>query len=70
MICPAHEIADRSMTPGEVQDLMLAFNKALIERAMGAEMKMPIDHLQIKERPTPKETPTQPRAPAPPRPLR
>jgi hypothetical protein len=28
------------MTPAEVQDLMLAFNKALIERAMGAEMNM------------------------------
>ncbi|MFD1557405.1 IS256 family transposase [Paraburkholderia silviterrae] len=28
------------MTPGEVQDLMLAFNKALIERAMGAEMNL------------------------------
>lgn len=28
------------MTPNEVQDLMLAFNKALIERAMGAEMNM------------------------------
>jgi putative transposase len=26
------------MTPTEVQDLMLAFNKALIERATGAEM--------------------------------
>ncbi|MGF6672511.1 transposase-like protein [Paraburkholderia sp. WSM4174] len=28
------------MTPTEVQDLMLAFNKAVIERAMGAEMNM------------------------------
>jgi len=28
------------MTPGEVKDLMLAFNKALVERAMGAEMNM------------------------------
>ena len=28
------------MTPGEVQDLMLAFNKAVIERAMGAEMNL------------------------------
>lgn len=33
------------MTPGEVQDLMLAFNKALIERAMGAEMNL---HLGYK----------------------
>ncbi len=28
------------MSPGDVQDLMLAFNKAIIERAMGAEMNM------------------------------
>ncbi|MBN3783708.1 IS256 family transposase [Burkholderia sp. Ac-20345] len=28
------------MTPAEVQDLMLAFNKAIIERAMGAEMNL------------------------------
>ncbi|WP_374982291.1 IS256-like element ISBcen18 family transposase [Burkholderia pseudomallei] len=28
------------MTPTEVQDLMLAFNKAIIERAMGAEMNL------------------------------
>lgn len=33
------------MTPGEVQDLMLAFNKAIIERAMSAEMSM---HLGYK----------------------
>jgi len=33
------------MTPSEVQDLMLAFNKALIERAMGAEMNL---HLGYK----------------------
>src|SRR6202012_2966511 len=28
------------MTPTQVKDLMLAFNKAVIERAMGAEMKL------------------------------
>lgn len=28
------------MTPAEVQDLMLAFNKVVIERAMGAEMNL------------------------------
>src|SRR3546814_11073909 len=28
------------MTPVEVQDLLLAFNKAIIERALGAEMNM------------------------------
>jgi len=34
------ELVKGPMTPSEVQDLMLAFNKALIERAMGAEMNM------------------------------
>ena len=34
------ELVKGPMTPGEVQDLMLAFNKAIIERAMGAEMNM------------------------------
>ncbi|AZU58074.1 IS256 family transposase [Ralstonia solanacearum] len=34
------ELVKGPMTPGEVQDLMLAFNKALIERAMGAEMNL------------------------------
>ncbi|MCP3707680.1 IS256 family transposase, partial [Paraburkholderia sp. CNPSo 3274] len=32
------ELVKGPMTPAEVQDLMLAFNKAVIERAMGAEM--------------------------------
>jgi putative transposase len=34
------ELVKGPMTPNEVQDLMLAFNKAIIERAMGAEMNM------------------------------
>ncbi len=34
------ELLKGPMTPGEVQGLMLAFNKAIIERAMGAEMNM------------------------------
>lgn len=38
------ELLDRlvkgPMSPSEVQDLMLAFNKAVIERAMGAEMNL------------------------------
>jgi putative transposase len=34
------ELVKAPMTPTEVQDLMLAFNKAIIERAMGAEMNM------------------------------
>ena len=34
------ELVKGPMTPGEVQDLMLAFNKAIIERAMGAEMNL------------------------------
>ncbi len=32
------------MTFGEVQDLMLAFNKALIGRAMGAAMSLYLGH--------------------------
>src|ERR1700749_468260 len=34
------ELVKGPMTPTEGQDLMLAFNKALIERALGAEMNM------------------------------
>lgn len=34
------ELVKGPMTPGEVGNLMLAFNKAVIERAMGAEMNM------------------------------
>jgi putative transposase len=34
------ELVKGPMTPAQVQDLMLAFNKALIERAMGAEMNL------------------------------
>ena len=34
------ELVKGPMTPGAVGDLMLAFNKAVIERAMGAEMNM------------------------------
>ncbi|WP_454736948.1 IS256 family transposase [Cupriavidus necator] len=39
------ELVKGPMTPSEVQDLMLAFNKAIIERAMSAEMSM---HLGYK----------------------
>jgi transposase-like protein len=34
------ELVKGPMTPEQVQDLMLAFNKAIIERAMGAEMNL------------------------------
>ena len=34
------ELVKGPMTPSQVQDLMLAFNKAIVERAMGAEMNM------------------------------
>ena len=34
------ELVKGPMTPAEAQDLMLAFNKAIIERAMGAEMNL------------------------------
>lgn len=39
------------MTPAEVQDLMLAFNKALIERAMGAEMNLHLGYQQGQAKP-------------------
>ncbi|WP_102596170.1 IS256 family transposase [Burkholderia ubonensis] len=39
------------MTPAEVQDLMLAFNKALIERAMGAEMNLHLGYQPGQSKP-------------------
>ncbi len=39
------------MTPTEVQDLMLAFNKAVIERAMGAEMNMHLGYPSGQSKP-------------------
>jgi putative transposase len=40
------------MTPGQVQDLMLAFNKAIIERAMGAEMNMHLGYRPGQAKPS------------------
>ncbi|WP_408733094.1 IS256 family transposase [Burkholderia ubonensis] len=40
------------MTPAEVQDLMLAFNKAVIERAMGAEMNLHLGYPSGQPKPT------------------
>jgi putative transposase len=40
------------MTPTEVQDLMLAFNKAIIERAMGAEMNMHLGYQPGQPKPS------------------
>lgn len=45
------ELVKGPMTPGEVQDLMLAFNKALIERAMGAEMNLHLGYQQGQPKP-------------------
>jgi transposase-like protein len=39
------------MTPAEVQDLMLAFNKAVIERAMGAEMNLHLGYAAGQSKP-------------------
>ncbi|WP_373559878.1 IS256-like element ISBcen18 family transposase [Burkholderia sp. AU16741] len=39
------------MTPAEVQDLMLAFNKAVIERAMGAEMNLHLGYPSGQSKP-------------------
>ena len=41
------ELVKGPITPGQVQDLMLAFNKAIVERAMSAEMNM---HLGLPAR--------------------
>lgn len=40
------------MTPGEIQDLMLAFNKAVIERAMDAEMNMHLGYRSGRPKPS------------------
>src|SRR3546814_20314798 len=48
------ELVKGPMTPVEVQDLLLAFNKAIIERAMGAEMNMHLGY-----RPGQAKTPEQ-----------
>lgn len=39
------------MSPADVQDLMLAFNKALIERAMGAEMNLHLGYRPGESKP-------------------
>ena len=46
------ELVKGPMTPAEVQDLMLAFNKALIERAMGAEMNMHLGYQPGQPKPS------------------
>jgi putative transposase len=45
------ELVKGPMTPHEVQDLMLAFNKAVIERAMGAEMNMHLGYRSGEAKP-------------------
>ena len=35
-----NQLVKGPMTPSEVQDLMLSFNKAIIERAMSAELNL------------------------------
>jgi putative transposase len=46
------ELVKGPMSPAEVQDLMLAFNKALIERAMGAEMNLHLGYPSGEPKPT------------------
>ncbi|MGF6857037.1 transposase-like protein [Paraburkholderia sp. CI3] len=46
------ELVKGPMTPTEVQDLTLAFNTALIERAMGAEMNMHLGYPAGKPQPS------------------
>ncbi|MGF6657459.1 transposase-like protein [Paraburkholderia youngii] len=45
------ELVKGPMAPAQVQDLMLAFNKAVIERAMGAEMNMHLGYRLGQPRP-------------------
>ncbi len=45
------ELVKGPMTPAEVQDLMLAFNNAVIERAMGAEMNLHLGYPQGQPKP-------------------
>lgn len=46
------ELVKGPMTPDEVQDLMLAFNKAVIERAMGAEMNLHLGYRAGQSKPS------------------
>jgi putative transposase len=46
------ELVKGPMTPAEAQDLMLAFNKAIIERAMGAEMNLHLGYHPGEPKPT------------------
>lgn len=46
------ELVKGPMSPAAVQDLMLAFNKALIERAMGAEMNLHLGYQSGEAKPT------------------
>jgi putative transposase len=45
------ELVKGPMTPGQVKDLMLAFNKAIVERPMGAEMNMHLGYRPGEPRP-------------------
>ncbi len=46
-----NQLVKGPMTPAEAQDLMLAFNKAVIERAMGAKMNLHLGYLQSPSKP-------------------
>ena len=45
------ELVKGPMSPGQVQDLMLAFNKAIIERAMNAEMNLHLGYPPGQDKP-------------------
>lgn len=51
LVCSIH-LVKGPMTPSEVQDLMLAFNNALVGRAMATEMNMHLDHLPGQPKPS------------------
>ena len=50
------------MTPSEVQDLFLSFQKAVIERTMAAEMNLHLGYRQVRT--SPKARPASATAPA------
>lgn len=45
------ELVKGPMSPSQVQDLMLAFNKAIIERAMNAEMNLHLGYPPGQDKP-------------------
>lgn len=57
------ELVKRPMSAGQVQDLMLTFNKAIVERAMKAEMNLHLGYSrESRSRPSRTTSATAPAA--------